>query len=298
MRRIVLILLLILSGIEAISGQTRQSKPAFEVTSVKPYSEGNDRADFSGFLSHPGGHFHVAGVDLKMLITYAYRLRDEQIVGGPAWVSSALWEVSAKAEDSSVPATPTTFDPAVPDAMALMVQSLIEDRFHLISHREVKELSTYDLIISKGGPKIQKAKDQAPSIPGQPTKEPSPTRKSGNSPPSPPRGALNMFNSPSGSTLQGAAIPLSYLANGLAISLRRAVVDRTNLTGLYDFKLQWAQDPMMLGITASGGANRSSAPSGPSIFTAVQEQLGLKLESSKGPVEVLVIDSLSKPTEN
>jgi hypothetical protein len=145
-----------------------------------------------------------------MLLAYAYRLRDEQIVGGPAWISSALWEVSAKAEDSSIPAIPATFDPAVPDAMALMVQALIEDRFHLKSHREVK-------------------------------------------------------------------------------------VDRTNLNGLFDFKLQWAQDPMTLGINARGAANGAT---GPSIFTAVQEQLGLKLQSSKGPVEVLVIDSVSKPSEN
>ncbi len=287
MRRIVLILFLILVGMTAISGKTPQSKLAFEVTSVKPYSEGSpDPADFSGFLSHPGGHFRVAGVDLKMLLTYAYRLRDEQIVGGPAWISSALWEVSAKAEDSSIPATPATFDPAVPDAMAVMVQALIEDRFHLRSHREVKELPTYDLVINKGGQKIQKSSDQTRSIPEQPAS---------NRSQSPPRGALNMSNGPSGSTLQGKAVPLSYLANGLAISLRRAVVDRTNLKGLYDFKLQWAQDPMMSGINTPGAAVGSA---GPSIFTAIQEQLGLKLQSSKGPVEVLVIDSVSKPSEN
>ena len=123
------------------------------------------RLTFSGFLSHPGGNFRVAGVDLKTLLAYAYRLRDEQIVGGPAWISSALWEVSAKAEDSMIPATPTTFDPAVPDAMALMVQALIEDRFHLRSHREVKELPTYNLVVNKGGPKIQKASDQTDPSP-------------------------------------------------------------------------------------------------------------------------------------
>jgi len=295
MRRIVLIDLLILIAITAIFGQARQSKPVFEVASIKPYLESSSNPlDFSGFLSHPGGHFRVTGVSLKILLTYAYRLRDEQIVGGPAWISSALWEVSAKAEDSNIPATPPTFDPAVPDAMALMVQALIQDRFRLRSHREVKELPTYDLVINKGGPKIQKANDQTPPIPKQPTNDASRTRNAGTNPLPAPRGVLNMFNSPTGSTLQGTAVPLSYLANALAISLRRAVMDRTSLMGLYDFKLQWAPDPM-LGINGPRGANGSV---GPSIFTAVQEQLGLKLDSSRGPVEVLVIDSVRQPSEN
>ena len=140
------------------------------------------------------------------------------------------------------------------------------------------------LVINKGGQKIQKSGDQTRSIPEQPTN---------NRSQSPPRGALNMSNGPSGSTLQGKAVPLSYLANGLAISLRRAVVDRTNLKGLYDFKLQWAQDPMI-----SGTPGAAVGSTGPSIFTAIQEQLGLKLQSSKGPVDVLVIDSVSKPSEN
>jgi uncharacterized protein (TIGR03435 family) len=105
-----------------------------------------------------------------------------------------------------------------------------------------------------------------------------------------------MFGTPFGSTLQGKAVPLSYLAGGLAVQLRRAVVDKTNLKGLYDFKVQWMPDPIALGITSQGAQGTGS--SGPSIFTALQEQLGLKLESARGPVEVLVIDSVSKPTEN
>ena len=105
-----------------------------------------------------------------------------------------------------------------------------------------------------------------------------------------------MFGTPFSSTLQGKAVPLSYLAGGLAIQLRRAVVDKTNLNGLYDFKLQWVPDPITLG-TASPGA-QATASQGPSIFTALQEQLGLKLESARGPVEVLVIDSVQKPSEN
>jgi len=105
-----------------------------------------------------------------------------------------------------------------------------------------------------------------------------------------------MLYTPYSSTLQGKAIPLSYLAGGLALQLRCAVVDKTNLNGLYDFKLQRTAGPTMSG-TPSPGAEGTSA-SGPSLFTALQEQLGLKLESARGPVEVLVIDSVSKPSED
>jgi uncharacterized protein (TIGR03435 family) len=87
--------------------------------------------DFSGFQAQPGGRFRVAGLNLKTLITYAYRLHADQIIGGSDWTSSDLWEITAKAAAGTVPAVPKSFDPAVPDMMAQMVQVLIEERFHL-----------------------------------------------------------------------------------------------------------------------------------------------------------------------
>src|SRR5215469_16922151 len=108
---------------------------------VKPYVESSSGPmEFSGFQAQPGGRFRVAGVNLKTLITYAYGLRDDQIIGGPDWISSDLWEVTAKAEEGSAPLVPKTFDPAVPDTMAKMVRALIEERFHLKLRRENREL--------------------------------------------------------------------------------------------------------------------------------------------------------------
>jgi uncharacterized protein (TIGR03435 family) len=116
-----------------------------------------------------------------------------------------------------------------------MVQALIEERFHLKLRRENKELPTYELLVSNGGPKIQRSDDQTPPIPAQPTNGPvAPTGRQGAGPPTPRRGTLSMFYTPFSSTLQGRAVPLSYFAGGLALQLRRAVVDKTKLNGLYD----------------------------------------------------------------
>jgi uncharacterized protein (TIGR03435 family) len=105
-----------------------------------------------------------------------------------------------------------------------------------------------------------------------------------------------MFASPGGSTLEGSSVPMSYLAGALSMQLGRTVVDKTGLKpGLYDFKLQWMQSPGdALNLRPPDGSMADN-PAGPSIFTAVQEQLGLRLVSSKGPVQVLVIDSAQKP---
>lgn len=278
--------------------RAQDSRPKFEVASVKPYEEATSGPmNFNGFLGQPGGRFAVSGVNLKTVITYAYRLHDEQLIGGPGWISSDLWDIGAAAEEGTVSAASKSFDPAVPDTIALMIQSLLEDRFHLKLHREKKELPTYDLVIIRGRSKIRLSDDQTPPIAFLPGSEPAPARSAQRAgPPPPPRGSLNMFNTPFLSIMQGRAVPLSYIAGSLAVTLRREVVDKTNLTGLYDFKLQWTPDSIALGNTSS--PTPASSSSGLSLFTALQEQLGLKLESSKGPVEVLVIDSVSRPTEN
>src|SRR5215471_9133231 len=206
------------------------------IATVKPYVESSSGPmDFSGFQAQRGGRFRVAGVNLKTLITYAYRLRDDQIIGGPDWTSSDLWEITAKAAEGSVPLVPKTFDPAVPDTMAQMVQALIEERFGLKLRRENRELPTYELLVSNGGPKIQRSDDQTPPIPAEPTNEPAaPTGRQRAGPPTSPRGTLSIFNTPFSAIWQGKAVPLSDLVGGLAVQLRRAVVDKTNPKGLYD----------------------------------------------------------------
>jgi uncharacterized protein (TIGR03435 family) len=154
----------------APSARAQSSRPQFEVALVKPYVESSSGPmDFFGFQAQPGGRFRVAGVNLKALISCAYRLRDYQIIGGPDWTSSDLWEITAKAAEGGIPVEPKSFDPTVPDTVAQMVQTLIEERFHLKLRRENRQLPTYELVVSNGGPKIQRSDDQTPPIPGQPT---------------------------------------------------------------------------------------------------------------------------------
>jgi uncharacterized protein (TIGR03435 family) len=245
-----------------VGAQTSAVKPVFEVASVKPFSGG--QPNFGGFQTQPGGRFTVAGVTLQMLINFAYRVQDFQIVGKPDWASSDQWEVVAKAEEGSVDPIPRrNFDPTVPDKIGLMVQSLLEQQFKLKTHRDTKELPTYDLISTKTV-RLPLSKDQS-------------------------LGGLNMSASPTGSRMQGNSVPVSYLTGALALQLGRTVVDKTGLPGgFYDFKLEWMPGP-------SEGVTQPPDVAGPSIFTAVQEQLGLRLVSSKGPVPVLVIDSVRKP---
>jgi uncharacterized protein (TIGR03435 family) len=168
-----------------------------------------------------------------------------------------------------------------------MIQSLLEDRFQLKVHREIKEAPVYNLTVAKNGPKMKLSPDQTP------VESPALPQPGG----SLPRGRIRL-RAVAGQ-LEAAAEPVRDLATVLSDLLSRPVINRTDLKYLYDFKLEWSPE-LMQGLAAGGnGQPQSKAnPSGPSLFTAVEEQLGLKLESSKGPVEVLVIDSVSRPTEN
>jgi uncharacterized protein (TIGR03435 family) len=207
-------------------------------------------------------------VNLKLLMTVAYDVRDFQIVGGPGWLATDRFDIVAKAEGVPDQLTPEQFRP--------MLVALIEDRFQLKIHRETKEMPVYALVVAKNGTKLKANAG-----------EPGPRLRMG-------RGQLN-----------GTKVPLKMLVQQLAQQLGRPVVDKTGLTGDYDFTLTWTPQPgeggaMFAGPGGPGGPEGPppSDPDGPSIFAAIQEQLGLKLESDKGPVEILVLDQVEKPTEN
>jgi len=240
----------------------------------------------------PGGRFTVTNATLKMVVGVAYRVRDFQIFGGPNWVSTDRWNIEAKAEEGSIPPPARPPDPRVPDPLSLMAQSLLEERFQLKMHRETRELPIYELLVAKGGSKMKLSADQSPEMPF----------KSGSPPPMPrpgepaPRGMMRMGRG--GLETNGASI--SNFVIGLSQQLGRPVIDKTGLAGFYDIKLQWTPELGQGPVPPAGSELTPQSPdaSGPSIFTAIQEQLGLRLESAKGPVEVLVIDSVQKPTEN
>jgi uncharacterized protein (TIGR03435 family) len=210
---------------------------------------------------------------VRGLLAFAYRTPDrpalmaEQILGGPGWIDTDRFNIEGKPEGG-----------ASKDEMQVMVQSLLEDRFQLKLHYETRELPVFNLLLAS--PKLKLSADQT-----------SPTQP-------PDRGTLSMTGSSSGTTIKGNAVPISALIDMLHTAAGRPVLDKTGLKGLFDINLLFSQS----GPTAATPAGVSetplaSDPSGPSILSAIQE-LGLKLESAKAPIEVLVIDSVQKPTEN
>jgi uncharacterized protein (TIGR03435 family) len=267
----------ILFALQSLAQTPGVPRPAFEVASIKPYTDpGGPGPHLVGFSNKPGSpRMDMTGVTFKMLMAYAYAVRDFQIIGGPAWITSDQYDIQAKAEDGVILATTGMRDRNVPDPMALRIQSLLDDRFKLKSHRETRDLPVYELALAKGGSKLKLSADQAPPQQGGPA-EP---------------GSLFTQRSSSGWTMQATGVPLSSLMSALSELTGRPVVDRSELkAGLYDAKLQW---------TENGDPGPAAADSEQlSIFTALQQQLGLRLVSSKGPVQVLVIDTVQKPSEN
>jgi uncharacterized protein (TIGR03435 family) len=298
-----------------------QSQPAgsgslktFEVASVKPNRSGDRRMQIG---DTPGG-FRAVNVTPKMLIEFAYNVKDPQLSGGPSWIETERYDIDAKADDppddsvSSVTASVGSNVKSVAnkrgEPMDLMnerrrqmVQSLLADRFKLTLTRETKDLPIYALVVTKGGPKFHETA-LPPIDPNNPPAPDGPPR-----PGQPFRGRGIMMGIGRGQlTMNG--VPMSALADALSNQLGRNVVDKTELKGDYDLSLKWTPEegqgrffggaPGAPDGRPAGDAPPPPDPSGPSIFTALQEQLGLKLESTKGPVETLVISSIERPSEN
>jgi uncharacterized protein (TIGR03435 family) len=254
--------------------------PAFDVVSVKPNkSDGN----MVRIMAKPDG-YSASNVSLKMLVQAAYGIREDLISGAPSWADSARFDIDAKVAGSDVDA----LKKLSPEQRRLILQPLLADRFKLKAHTETKQLPVYELVLAKGGSKLKEA--TAGDTYANGIKGPDGVGRGG------------MMRVGRGQ-LTAQAVPMTSLANMLSQQLHRTVLDKTGLTGKYDLELNWTpdqgSDPMFKG--PEGSPQRGDAApdaSGPSIFTALQEQLGLKLQSAKGPVETLVIDHVEMPSEN
>jgi uncharacterized protein (TIGR03435 family) len=279
-----------------------QSPPQFEVASIKPHNA----PGLTMIQTPPNGLVNIVNATLRMMVRSAYRLKDYQIIGGPDWINSDRFDVQAR--------PPAEFQPpqAGPPCVALdctatpvqlMLQGLLVDRFQLRTHRETRELPIYELTIAKGGFKL---KEVAPPPPGPPALPPPPRPPAPGTPPptaasalpTPPPGMIMGI----GTGLAGSAVQLSALAAQLSELLGRPVVDRTGLRGYYDFKIVYSRDGLpdngqVSGLPPGGPDAGFATDPLPSIFTAVQE-LGMKLDSTKGQLPVVIIESASKPTEN
>ena len=252
-------------------------KPSFEVASIKPSLSGTE----GGSLGPRGNELWATNMPLENLLMYAYSppgapLLREQVIGAPEWARTDRFDIQAKTSGSE--RTPAA-------QMRIMMQSLLEDRFQLKAHRETRELPVYNLVRFKSGPKP--SVDQTPPDPKQAfiqfASAAAPVEAL-------PRGAMRIASSSSSTTLTGTAISISQIVMLLQGKSDRIISDKSGFTGLLDVHLEFSPNLP----PAPGDAD---TPTAPSIFTAIQE-IGLKLDSAKAPLEVLVIESVHKPTGN
>jgi len=282
----------------AYAGQGSSGAPSFEVASIKPNNSGDGRV----MMQNQPGRFSATNVTLKLLIRNAYQLQDFQIAGGPAWISSDHFDIVAKIDAADAPATPPApmLPGQGPTRLQLMIRSLLADRFKLAAHTETKDQPIYALVLARSdgrlGPSLKKSETDCAALMAARGRGPVAPPAPGT--PMPCGIRIGMGNiSVGGSTL-------AQFANSLGMFVGRIVQDRTGLTGAYDFDLTWTPDQMPQRPPGAPGDQPIRAngvdidPNGPSIFTAVQEQLGLKLDAQRGPVEMLVIDRAEKPVEN
>jgi uncharacterized protein (TIGR03435 family) len=284
----------------AQSPQPPATAPAFEVASIKPNSSGDGRI----MMQNQPGRYVATNVTLRLLIRNAYQLQDFQITGGPGWLASDHFDINAKVPDefrAMAPQAPGTG----PGPLQLMIRALLVERFKLVVHNETKDAPIYALILARSdgklGPGLKKSDVDCAAVfaAGR-------ARGGAMPPPGPPapgeRMQCGMRIGP-GNLMGGGAL-MPQFANTLGMFAGRIVLDRTGLTGAFDIDLTWTPDQMPQrppGAPADQPVQFNGVaidPNGPSLFTAVQEQLGLKLDSQRGPVEMLVVDRAEKPVEN
>lgn len=276
-----------------ILGYAQQTdNPEFEVASIKP---NKSAALGSRVMMQPGGRLVATGVNVRFLLEMAYDVKDSQVVDAPAWFDSERYDIDAKADEATASAMSKLPRDQGMAVMRKMVQGLLADRFKLQVTHETKELPVYVLVVAKDGPKFHESTFKPP--PPSPDGAPRPPGPGG-----PPRQGI-MMNGRGEVTVTCGDIPM--FVNVVSHIVGRVVVDKTGLTGKYDFALKWTPDESqgMMGAPGAGPGPGGSAPqpadpSGPSIFTALQEQLGLKLDSQKAPTDVLVIEHVERPSEN
>jgi uncharacterized protein (TIGR03435 family) len=282
-------------GAAALAAQAPQSGAAplaFEVASIKPNNSGDGRV----MMQNQPGRFIATNVTLRLLIRNAYQLQDFQISGGPSWLGSDHFDINAKVPEGVRDMGGPQLPGAGPGPLQLMMRALLAERFKLVVHNETKESPIYALVLARSdgklGPEMKKSEtDCAAVMAAGRGRGPMP-------PPGPPQPGERMpcgIRIGPGNMAVGGST-LAQFANSLGMWVGRVVLDRTGLMGAYDFNLTWTPDQMPQ--RPPGAPDLPVDPNGPSIFTAVQEQLGLKLDSQRGPVELLIIDRAEKPVEN
>jgi len=264
-------------------GQGNAPAPKFDVASIKPVAPGSR---IIPSRSLPGGAVDLHNVTVDELMVNAWHIFPYQILDAPAWIRTAAYDISAKPETA-----------AKPGEVSLMLQALLRDRFGLAIHHETRNLPIYALVMArkdgKRGPSLVESKEGGcvVRVPGNPP----PPRPDPAKPATRWCGLLMMRPR----KLSGAAVPIVVLAEQCSLRLGRTVMDMTGLKGNYDIDLEWTSDegafPFLEG---SSDPVPAPDPQGQTILTALKEQLGLKIESRRTSVDVIVIDHVERPSAN
>ncbi len=246
---------------------------SFEAASVKPANPSNPPGQ--GLSRAPGGRFTAVNAPLRFLILYAFQMQGHQLIDAPEWTANERFDIVAKMEGD-----PPSIVTGGPDPMRLAMQTLLADRFGLRVRRETRELDIYALTMARAGGQpgrgLKSSPEDCAAMAARAKTSPPPAGPNGEAP-------FICGQQFGRGLIRFGGYPLTLFANGLSQSVGRAVVDRTGLTGNWAFELTYADEP-------------SPNSDAPSVFTAIQEELGLKLEPAKGPVEVLVVETVQRPT--
>ena len=245
----------------AVSSTVAGAQPQrFEVAAIKPVGMAPPGASIS-LGANDGGRFVARGATVQVLVQLAYNVQRYQIAGAPGWFSDEAFDIEAKPEK---PFSPTT------EQSKEMIKALLAERFGLRLRRETREGTVYNLVVAKGGPKFQT------------TSTPTAQRFV--------KGGMGSFSA--------TGVRLEFFLPRVAAQLERPIVDRTGLTGEYDIELHWTPERQANSAVAAQGGGELPEVNDPQLSSALEQQLGLRLERTKGPIETLVVQEVVRPGKN
>jgi uncharacterized protein (TIGR03435 family) len=253
---------------------------AFEVASIK---ENVSVSDNASVRAQPGGRVTVSNNSLRNIIRNAYNVQNYQIIGGPDWINTVRWDITAKAPDD-----------APPQQLLQMLRTLLADRFRLVIHNEARDMPIYVLtgarVDGRLGSQLRSSSADCAAIFAA-------AKAKGEAPPPTTNGRPTCGTRTTRGNMMTTGVTMADFARNLGPFTGRPVVDKTGLTGVYDLDLTWTPEQ---GPPGPDGTSPPPQPSsdGVSLYTAVQEQLGLKLDAQRGPVDVLVIESAERPVQD
>jgi len=256
--------------------------PQFDAVSIKPTPSGNEKVLV--LVSPDGLSFH--GAPIRMVLQTAFGIDDKHLIGAPSWTNTSRYDIDAKVSPEDAP----KFDKLKGADRNSMLIPMLQERFNLKFHQETRELPIYALLVAKGGPKLTKGEPDDPVGPkfADPSRPEDPSKEH--------HRVLTVMG-----RIEADSITMDILADQLTRlnAVGRPVVDKTDLAGNYNFTLRWAADlpfPILHDSDGLGALTKEDMPS--SLFTALQEQLGLKLEPRKDRLDVVVIDHIDPPSQN